>query len=277
MVSRDVTNPQDTDVISGYPANERAQRAAQTTIFDVDHFDPNTADQGKHRLVRLKDNAGDPPGAASYGIIYTKTINGIVELFIRDSAATIYQITNDGKINNLVVNMPERAGNPVTPVDAGNLYTKVFNGNAELFWQDEQGNVVRLTFNGELAIDLSATDLIVGSLRTNNFFRGRRRSVVSVGGALELDFETATVFEFTIFENTTATLINMPDVADGEEQTIYLDVTNGGAFTTALASPFNLIRPSGIVVPFTVAGRDLVILSTHDGVNVFMDVILDFQ
>lgn len=277
MASRDASKPGDSDVISSYPANERAQRAAQSTIFNQDHFDPDTADQGKHRFVRLKDLGGNAAGGADQGTVFTKAINGVVELFFIDDQATVTQLTRDGVISNEVVNLPEQAGDPSTPTDSGNLYTKVFNGNAELFWQDEQGNTVRLTFNGELAIDLSATDLTVGSLRTNNFFRGRRRSVVSVGGALELDFETATVFEFTVWENTTVTFTNMPDTADGEEQTIYLDISNGGAFTTGLASAFNLTYPSGVVIPLTVAGRDLVILSTNDGVNIFVGINLDFK
>lgn len=277
MASRDASKPGDSDVISSYPANERAQRTAQSTIFNQDHFDPDTADQGKHRFVRLKDLGGNAAGGADQGTVFANAINGVVELFFIDDQATVTQLTRDGVISNEVVNLPEQAGDPSTPTDSGNLYTKVFNGNAELFWQDEQGNTVRLTFNGELAIDLSATDLTVGSLRTNNFFRGRRRSVASVGGALELDFETATVFEFTITENTTVTFTNMPDTADGEEQTIYLDISDGGAFTTGLASAFNLIYPGGVVIPLTVAGRDLVILSTNDGVNIFVGINLDFK
>ena len=277
MASRDVTKPSDTDVISAYPANERAQRVAQGVIFNLDHFDSDDPDQGKHRIVRLVDLGGNAAGSAGQGTIYSKLIGGFVELFYIDDQATITQLTRDGVIGNEVVNMPEQSGDPTTPVSAGNLYTKVFNGNAELFWQDEQGNVVRLTFNGELAIDLSATDLIVGSLRTNNFFRGRRRSVASVGGLLELDFETATVFEFTITENTVVTLVNMPNTADGEEQTVYLDVTNGGAFTTTLDSSYALIWPGGVVPAFSVAGRDLVVLSTHDGLTIFVATILDFR
>lgn len=277
MADRDVTNPQDTDIISAYPANERAQRQAQSDIFNGDHIDTDDVDQGKHRQVRMLALAADVPGSAGQGAVYTKVVATITELFYIDSNGTVLQLTNGGLISNPIVNMPEQAADPATPVSAGNLYTKVFNGIAELFWQDELANVIRLTFKGELAIDLSATDLIVGSLRTNNFFRGRRRDIASAAGALAIDMETATVFAFTITENTTATLTNMPSTADGEEQTVYLDITNGGAFTTALASTYTLIRPDGVTKPFTVAGRDMIILSTHDGTTIFTDTVLNFS
>lgn len=277
MVDRDATNPGDSDVISAYPANERAQRAAQSTIFEGDHHDADDANQSRHKKVTLVALGADPANISGTGIGYTKVVDGITELFYEDSDGNVLQLTQEGLFNNEVVHMPVQAADPATPVDAGNLYTKEFNGIPELFWQDELGNITRLTFKGELVVNLSTTDVVVGSLRTNNFFRGRRRSVASVAGALELDMETSTVFETTITENTTATLINMPNFADGEEQTIYIDLTNGGAFTTALASTYTLIRPGGVVKPFTVAGRDMVILSSHDGATIFTDTVLDFS
>jgi len=276
MVSRDANNPQDNDVISSYPANERAQRSAQSVIFNGDHFDPDDADQGKHRQCRLVDLSGDPGGGGTEGVLYSKTINGIVECFYIDSNGLVSQLTNDGKLNNPVVNMPQQAVDPTVPVDAINLYTKQFNGQAEIFWQDEAGNVARLTFNGELAIDLQFTDIVVGSLRTNNFYRGRRRTISSVAGAIEIDFETATVFEITITEDTVFTFVNMPDTADGEEQTIYLDLIDGGNFALSLTSSYTLIVPDGVSIPLTVDGRDLIILSTNDGLTIFLGIIANF-
>ncbi len=279
MADRDVTNPGDSDIISAYPANERAQRQAQSDIFNQDHFDPNDADQGKHRQVSLKVLGGDPTSATNYGHVYTKIVNGNAELFFQDDdgAGNVIQLTNGGLLNNDIVNMPQQASDPSTPVASGNLYTKVFNGNPELFWQDALGNIVRITFQGELVINLSTTDVIVGSLRTNNFFRGNRETLTIVAGAVDFDFESATVFELTVTENVVGTLSNMPDTADGEEQTLYIQVNNGGAFTTALASAYTIIRPGGVVKPFTVSGKDMVIVSTHDGVNLLADTILDFK
>ena len=277
MADRDVTQPQDNDVISAYPANERAQRSAQSTIFDVEHFDPDDADQGRHRQVSLKALGVAPGGLTGYGRMFTQDVDGITELFYLDDNGSTIQLTNDGNIKNAVVNMPVQSSDPAVPVNAGHLYTKEFNGIPELFWQDELGNTVRFTFKGELNIDLSETDIIVGSLRTNNFFRGRRRTIASVLGLLEFDFESATIFETTITENTVGTLVNMPDAADGEEQTMLIDITDGGNFTTALASTYTIIRPGGVVKPFTVDGRDLIILTTHDGLTIMSDTITDFS
>ena len=279
MANRDITKPGDTDVISTYPANERAQRQAQSTIFNLDHFDPDDADQGKHRQVRLKDLGGDAAASANQGTFYTKTISAIVELFYIDSAGNISQVTNVGKINSPIVNMPEQSSDPTTPVASGNLYTKVFNGQAELFWQDEAGEVVQLTFNGEINIDIGVSNLEVASM-TAGYYRGDVIALTSVNNAVALDWTGGQYFTLTNTETVTVGFVNEPLIGEGIGQTIMFAIQDAGNFAITL-NPITgfTVHTRAIDKPltFTTDGLDIFILTVYASGVITLIPLYDFS
>ena len=59
-MSWDVTSPGDSDVVSQYPANERAARLHAKTAFGVDHHEAEDANIGKHDQVTFVDLVSDP-------------------------------------------------------------------------------------------------------------------------------------------------------------------------------------------------------------------------
>lgn len=98
MADWDVSNPADNAVISQYPANARAARAAVRTNFSTDHEEAVGDTIGMHKLVRLLDRSSDPASAAGRGVVYTKMVSGRSELFYRASDGSVLQMTTDGAL-----------------------------------------------------------------------------------------------------------------------------------------------------------------------------------
>lgn len=59
---------------------------------------------------------------------------------------------NDGEHKK--VTFEEQAADPTTVADTGYIYTKETGGKSELFWKDEDANVVQLTALGKLSTDI---------------------------------------------------------------------------------------------------------------------------
>jgi hypothetical protein len=89
----DVTKPADTDNISDFPANEQAQRTTVDGWTDTDHY----AADGKHRAIRLKEQATPTVSADEIGL-YGKLIAGKCNLVIKDEDANEIQLTEGGNI-----------------------------------------------------------------------------------------------------------------------------------------------------------------------------------
>lgn len=86
-------------------AGDNSIRNFKTAIRErlaVDHnfFDSEAgqANVGAHKWVTLIVQTVDPTSAAGVGIVYTKTVSGVVELFYIDSAGTTKQLTTVGKL-----------------------------------------------------------------------------------------------------------------------------------------------------------------------------------
>ena len=62
----------------------------------VDHSFAGTADDGAHKKVTLLKQSVDPTTVANTGYLYTKDVAAITELFWRDSAGTVLQLTTNG-------------------------------------------------------------------------------------------------------------------------------------------------------------------------------------
>jgi len=92
MADWDPTNPDDNDIVSQYPSNERAARAAVVANFGVDHHEENDADVGKHEVIQILDNAGNPTIASGQigiwndaGVLKTRVGGGAVNQLARVS------------------------------------------------------------------------------------------------------------------------------------------------------------------------------------------------
>lgn len=127
MASWDETKPADSDIVSQFPVNERAARSAAKTNFGVDHHEADDADVGKHEVVQLLEQAVDPtidPGASGF---YAKAVSGVIELFFKDSAGTVLQLTSAGKLKDVaLLNTEDQAltgGVVVTSKDLGTIST----------------------------------------------------------------------------------------------------------------------------------------------------------
>lgn len=99
MADWDESNPGDSSVISVFPSNERAARAAAKTNFGIDHHDTNDANVGFHEQVTLIEQASSPASAANKAILYGLDVGGITETHARDSAGNVVKLTNAGAVN----------------------------------------------------------------------------------------------------------------------------------------------------------------------------------
>ncbi len=90
----DETKPADSDIVSQYPAVERAFRDIVETWLLVDH---DTA--GEHAQVTLPERGSDPTPVTDVGFLYTKNDGGDTELYYADAASNVVQVTLGGAIN----------------------------------------------------------------------------------------------------------------------------------------------------------------------------------
>lgn len=271
MADWDTTSPADTDIVSQFPANERAARAAGKTNFGVDHREADDGDVGKHERVSLLAQPATPATDAGSGILFTKTVSGTVELFWLDSAGEVSQLTSDGAIQSSL--LESTTSTPSTDTDRGKVYTRVINGTAELFYLDSDGNEIRLTEKGEILVNFQETDLVVNSIRTKSFSRGTVIDLGAVSGTVELDWSAGTTYRFSHSTDITVTLVGMPDAAAKEDQVMYFDMEMSGDRSVTVNSAYTLEHPNqtaGVLVP---DARNVVMALTDDGSSIILITI----
>jgi hypothetical protein len=98
MVDYNPNIPQGTDNLSTSQGQMLNNFTQLNTIFDFDHFtwnDPTAsgADRGFHRKVTFPVILGADPAAPTSGVLYTKNVSAVPELFFENSAATVTQLT----------------------------------------------------------------------------------------------------------------------------------------------------------------------------------------
>lgn len=64
----------------------------------VDHSIAGDAHDGKHKQVTLRVAAGDPTLDTGDGSLYTKAVSGVNEVFFKDSAGSVLQLTRAGRL-----------------------------------------------------------------------------------------------------------------------------------------------------------------------------------
>lgn len=111
--------------------------------------------------------------------------------------------------------------------------------------------------------DLSGYALLSGSTFTGTVsFSGLLNTKVqyftvvakgNITGTSTIDLSTGSTFTATVTGNVVISFTGAPPA--GKDQTVYLKVTNGGAFTTTFAAGTKF--PGGVTPTFTAAGKDL--------------------
>lgn len=91
-----VTKPADSDLLSQFPANERAARASVVANFGVDHMEVNDAHIGKHKMVTARVLGADPTAGAGEGVFYAKDVAGTSAPFFRASDGTVIALGGGG-------------------------------------------------------------------------------------------------------------------------------------------------------------------------------------
>lgn len=105
MAFPDVWNP----AYEGVPADTENINLGANRIRDfkvnvreranIDHSWGDTLDNGQHNQVSFNLGTADPATAGTNGYIYTKAVAGNTELFWKDSAGRVVQLTSAGVIN----------------------------------------------------------------------------------------------------------------------------------------------------------------------------------
>jgi hypothetical protein len=75
-------------------------KAAFAERFKIDHQLPGDGNDGKHLKVTLPISTGDPTLDTNDICIYAKQIEGLTELFVRNSNNDVIQITRSGQLNS---------------------------------------------------------------------------------------------------------------------------------------------------------------------------------
>lgn len=77
MADWDISSPGDSDIVSQFPANERAARTAVRANFGVEHHEEDDANVGKHERVTLLDLGSDPTIPAGQVGVYN--VGGVLK------------------------------------------------------------------------------------------------------------------------------------------------------------------------------------------------------
>lgn len=108
-----------------------------------DHSWVGDADDGYHKWATLIEQSSDPGNLANKGILYTKDVSGLTELYYRDADGTLFRITDDGKLLLLNTNNSWVKGQAVTEVEI--TYAATIAPDASLsnaFWVDLTGDII---------------------------------------------------------------------------------------------------------------------------------------
>lgn len=192
--------PPDTgEAASGGASRLRSLKVAIRERLEVDHEDLDDASHaGKHIQVSLREQAGDPTPATNEGILYTKDVGGITELFFKDSASNIKQITSAGALSGVVA----KAGGTMT----GQLImsgSQILLDNNQYYLGKTTGGSSRaiggITPSNEVQIGNSLTALIFASLGVPEYNGNAifHAGDVGAGSGIDADLYRGLTLDFT--------------------------------------------------------------------------------
>ncbi len=82
------------------------KRALRERLATDHHFlddETGSTTVGYHDKVTFIEQASDPTAVTDTGMLYTKDVSDVSELFYQDQAGNIYQITSNGKLNSQTI------------------------------------------------------------------------------------------------------------------------------------------------------------------------------
>jgi hypothetical protein len=177
------------------------------------------------RYTSLAEQSSDPTAVANRGLAYTKDNSGKTDLFYRDSSGSVTQIINDGYLDTYDrlrgVALCRQSTDPTNNSIKGFVYTKSDSGDVELFYLDNSGNVVQVTKDGVVNLDIA--DLGSGTL-----------------AELNTNVSDATLFDISLLDDYATALslaTHIADVANPHEVTLdqSYDGSGSGAGRTITA------------------------------------------
>lgn len=133
MADWDSASPADNDIVSSFPANERAARLAVQLNFGVDHqADASSPNIGKHIKVTLLNQTTDPAAVAGESKLYAKDVGGESQLYWRSSTGNGVQLTAKGglRAESLVGTVPDaRLSENIPRLSEPNVFTSATFGS----------------------------------------------------------------------------------------------------------------------------------------------------
>jgi hypothetical protein len=197
---------------------------------------------------------------------------------IRPGATLTVRNQSDNELADIYEN--EEGGSPI----AGSVVTSGSDGYVK-FYVDP--GVYKLTlaystaskdFNSvEIGPTLRNSDAVLNSVTTSSYLKGTAINVPIVDGEAVIDWQSATVFRLTVDEEVTIIFENMPSTEQSEEQTIYIDVINGGSAPITLQSTYTFDFPGGLNLPLQESGRDYFVATTNNGTTITLVPLLDLK
>lgn len=233
MVDWDYDSPSDNDLVSQFPANERAAREAVAINFSRQHV-ADGGGEGMHTYVTLLNMGAEwnPPPMFNGLTLFTRRRDGYDEVFLRDEYDNEIQLT-----------------------------THVL---------DPDTNLPKMILSIDLE-DLPNA-LVVGSLRTKSYFRGTVQDLGEVSGTVVLDWEGQTTYRMTVVDDVVIELVNMPPAGedqvmyfdftmDGDHM---VDVSS--SYTLLGAGGHRALTPGGrdFLVAATCDGTNIVLVPIND-------------
>lgn len=170
----DIDNPIDVQK-AGLGAQEiKKTRAMVKERFDVDHnndgvLDESASQDGTHKKITLKALSTDPTAISGAGILYSKTVEGVTDLYYR-TTENIVRITNGGEISG-----EQNAyfiGSFTAEDDSSTVEEIVFDEYENSGMTYSGGVAIAVTVEGLYLIctnRISKIDIVNGATRTNVF------------------------------------------------------------------------------------------------------------
>jgi len=123
-------DPADTDLANLLGDDVRDLKRDIRERIAIDHSIAGDGDDGKHKTIQIIERVGDPTLDANSGGVYTKDVSTITELFWKDSAGSVKQLTAAGEINLF----RSGAGTPVALTETGDFIGQRFYDTANVGW-----------------------------------------------------------------------------------------------------------------------------------------------
>ncbi len=172
------------------------------------------------------------------------------------SGNTLY-FPNSGSgsdVNTSVVVLNVQSGNPAPIAGAGQWYTKTIGGIAEAFYEDSTGQVIQITNNGGLNVDLGTATVqaqIFDAVQQvqGTQFRGIPITLTIDGSSnVDCDLSLGLNYELTLDQNVTN--FNFTNAPTVHVPNICVDIVNTGSYTIGNFVPqatYTISIPNSVV------------------------------